>query len=174
MHEIKRKAVKAAQGTYADRKSVVAGLLRRTTEESASRVRVRHVKDSTRKTLQNLVRETVEPGSRLITDSWTAYRGLKADYVHESVNHRAHEYVRGTVHTNGIENFWSLLKRTIKGTYVSVEPFHLGRYLGEQAFRFNERKDNDLGRFRKAAAGIIGKRLTYAELTGHAHSEAAA
>ena len=74
--------------------------------------------------------------------------------------------MRGSVHTDGIENFWSLLKRTIKGTYVAVEPFHLGRYLGEQAFRFNERKDNDFGRFAKVVASIIGKRLTYAELTG--------
>lgn len=75
--------------------------------------------------------------------------------------------MNGAVHTNGMENFWSLLKRAIKGTYVQVEPFHLFRYLDEQSFRFNERKDNDLGRFLKALSGIVGKRLTYAEVTGH-------
>ena len=76
------------------------------------------------------------------------------------------EYVRGNVHTNGLENFWSLLKRTIKGTYVSVEPFHLHRYLDEQSFRFNERKDDDKGRFLKGVSGIFGKRLCYKTLTG--------
>jgi transposase-like protein len=89
---------------------------------------------------------TVEPGSHLYTDAWASYRGLGGEYKHEVIDH-AVEYVRDAVHTNGIENFWSLLKRTIKGTYVSVEPFHLGRYLDEQAFRFNERDDNDAGRF---------------------------
>jgi hypothetical protein len=78
----------------------------------------------------------------------------------------AEAYVKGNVHTNGCENFWSLLKRAIKGTYVSVEPFHLFRYLDEQAFRFNNRKDNDLARFLLGARGLFGKRLTYAGLTG--------
>jgi hypothetical protein len=81
------------------------------------------------------------------------------------VNH-AEEYVRGNVHTNGIENFWSLLKRGIKGTYVSVEPFHLFRYLDEQAFRYNERKGNDGNRFVEAASTVFGRRLTYKELIG--------
>ncbi len=108
-----------------------------------------------------------------MTDSFAPYRGLKHDYTHEVVNH-AKEYVRGTVHTNGIENFWSLLQRTIKRAYVSVEPFHLGRYLGEQAFRLNERKDSDFDRFFKVLQSVVGRRPTYLELTGHAHSEAAA
>jgi hypothetical protein len=92
---------------------------------------------------------------------------LHTGYNHKVINH-AVEYVRGNVHTNGIENFWSLLKRTIRGTYVSVEPFHLFRYLDEQAYRFNERKDSDgdRGRFLKAIAGIFGKRLTWDTLTG--------
>jgi hypothetical protein len=77
------------------------------------------------------------------------------------------EYVRGSVHTNGIENFWSLLKRTIKGTYVSVEPFHLVRYLDEQSFRFNERDDNDAGRFKSVLSSVSGRRLTYKELVGN-------
>jgi len=172
MHERKRKAVQETFGSLSGRKSVVAGLLRRTTADAASRVHARHIRDTTKKTLQGLVRETVEPGARLLTDSWKSYTGLKADYLHEVVNHRAHEYVRGTVHTNGIENFWSLLQRTVKGTYVSVDPQHLHRYLGEQVFRFNERKANDFGRFAKVVSSISGKRLTYKDLTDHALSPA--
>lgn len=98
-----------------------------------------------------------------------AYRGLSRDYVHEFVNH-AVEYVRSNVHTNGVENFWSLLKRTIRGTYVSVDPVHLDAYLDEQVFRFNERKGNDRDRFKKALSGVVGRQLTYKELTGHAHA----
>ena len=86
-------------------------------------------------------------------------------YIHEVINH-AESYVRGRVHTNGIENFWSLLKRAVKGTYVSVEPFHLFRYLDEESFRYNTRKGTDSTRFGKALAGIAGKRLTYRNLTG--------
>ncbi len=99
---------------------------------------------------------------------------LRADFDHESVNHAAEEYVRGNVHTNGIENFWSLLKRSLGGTYVSVEPFHLARYLDEQMFRFNERKGTDGDRFRKLAASVNGLRLTWKELTGYEDAGAAA
>jgi transposase-like protein len=108
----------------------------------------------------------VEPGSMLFTDSLLSYRGLSADYFHAYVNH-AVEYVRGHVHSNGVENFWSLLKRSIRGTYVSVDPHHLDRYLGEQTFRFNQRKDNDLGRFRSVLGSVAGKRLTWKDLTNH-------
>ena len=77
------------------------------------------------------------------------------------------EYVRGQVHTQGIENFWSLLKRGLKGTYVAVEPFHLDRYVSEQVFRFNNRRNkDDYDRFALAISQIVGKRLTYAEVTG--------
>jgi hypothetical protein len=100
-----------------------------------------------------------------------SYRGLSEDYQHEVIDH-AIEYVRDAVHTNGIENFWSLLKRTIKGTYVSVEPFHLGRYLDEQSFRFNEREDNDLGRFKSVLSSVSGRRLTYKELIGYGEETA--
>ncbi len=98
------------------------------------------------------------------------YDGLSRNFVHKIVNH-SQEYVRGQVHTQGIENFWSLLKRTLRGTYVAVEPFHLDRYLSEQVFRYNNRatKDNpltDADRFALAVSQISGKRLTYAELTG--------
>ncbi len=173
MHASKREGRVSGRGSSAGNKAIVAGLLRRTSGEAHSRVRVRQIKDANRKNLQAFVRETVEAGARVLTDSWAAYRGLDHDYTHEVVNH-AHEYVRGTIHTNGIENFWSLLKRSIKGTYVSVEPFHLGRYLSEQSFRFNERKDVDWGRFRKVLGSVVGRRLTYRELTGYAASEAAA
>jgi len=101
-------------------------------------------------TLQSEVRATLAPGATLNADAWVGYRGLHGDYQHQVIDH-AVEYVRGTVHTNGIENFWSLLKRTIKGTYVSIEPFHLGRYLDEQVYRFNERERDDYGRFKGVA-----------------------
>lgn len=116
-------------------------------------------------TIQRHVRENVEHGSELMTDAYTAYTSLGGEYVHQFVNH-TNEYVRGRVHTNGIENFWSLLKRSIKGTYVAVEPCHLFRYLDEQSFRFNKRKGNDTDRFVEVAGMVTGRRLTYAELTG--------
>jgi transposase-like protein len=148
-------------------KEVVMGILRRTDKASGSKSKVRaeHIPDVSGETLKEQVRSTVAPGSRLYTDAWVGYRGLDSDYEQFVINH-AVAYVEGHVHTNGIENFWSLLKRTIKGTYVSVEPFHLGRYLDEQAFRFNEREHNDGTRFRKVASSVAGRRLTYAELTG--------
>lgn len=99
------------------------------------------------------------------TDALASYNGLAADYVHEVIDH-AEEYARGKVHTNGLENFWSLVKRAVKGTYVSVEPFHLFRYLDEQSFRFNARHDDDRGRFLSVLSSIVAKRLTYSELTG--------
>ena len=96
---------------------------------------------------------------------WPSYDKLYSHYAHEQINH-AICYAKENVHTNGLENFWSLLKRTIRGTYVSVEPFHLFRYLDEQAFRFNERKNTDTGRFLIGIMGIIGKRLKYMKLIG--------
>jgi hypothetical protein len=138
------------------------GLLDRKTKK----IRLRHVADTSGPTLQGVVREYVEGGSYIFSDAWRSYNGLSADYVHQVIDH-AEEYVRGNVHTNGIENFWSLLKRGIKGTYVSVEPFHLFRYLDEQAFRYNNRKDmDDRDRFKVAVSQIVGKRLTYKALTG--------
>jgi len=113
------------------------------------------------------VKEHVETGAHVFTDALKSYEGLDAEYVHQIIDH-AVAYVEGQVHTNGVENFWSLLKRTLSGTYVSVEPFHLARYLDEQAFRFNERKDahGDLGRFRRVMGNPCGRRLTYEEVTG--------
>jgi transposase-like protein len=114
------------------------------------------------KTLASEIRATVEPGSHLYTDPLKSYLGLSADYTHESIDH-AVEFVCD----HNVDNFWSLLKRTLKGTYVSVDPVHLDRYLNEQTFRFNERRDNDGGRFRKVVSSIAGKRLTYDELIGN-------
>ena len=171
MHKHKRDRVLAgSRGSVG--KQVVLGVLERTSEKSHSRVRVRHVRDANAKHIQGHVRASVQQGARLLTDSAISYKALGAEYAHEFVNH-AVEYVRGTVSTNGIENFWSLLKRTIKGTYVSVDPVHLSRYLDEQSFRFNERKDTDFGRFAKVLSSVVGRRLTYRELTGYG-AEAAA
>src|SRR5438874_8694698 len=107
----------------------------------------------------------IYPGSASVETSVPGYIGLSEEYIHGVVDH-AIEYVNGNVHTNGLENFWSLFKRCIKGTHISVEPFHLFRYLDAECFRFNERKDNDGGRFLKAVSGIEGKRLTYKALIG--------
>ena len=121
--------------------------------------------------MQEIIRENVMPGTWVMTDEFHGYRGLAADYTHLVAEH-LERYVHGNVHTQGIENFWSLLKRSLGGTYVSVEPFHLFRYVDEQAFRFNTRKDEfgnkltDAERFDIAVSQIIGKRLTYAEVTG--------
>jgi len=148
-------------------KTAVAGMLDRETRK----VRAKVVPNVQRETLQNAILNSVAPGSKLYTDSSITYYGdLEKQFVHEMVNH-AREHVRGQVHTQGIENFWSLLKRTLRGTYVAVEPFHLDRYLDEQIFRFNNRatKDNpltDADRFALAMAQVAGKRLTYAQLTG--------
>src|SRR5204863_9305771 len=120
-----------------------------------------------RATLAPEVRQHVEPGTAVYTDALKSYEGL-SEYEHGVIDH-AEAYVRGNVHTNGMENFWSLLKRAIKGTYVSVEPFHLFRYLDEEAFRYNERKheDGDAGRFMEVLRTIVGRRLTYKELIGN-------
>ena len=169
MHPRKRR--ERITGAHASDKAAIMGILQRTDGTVSSRVRARIIKDANRKTIHGMIREHVEPGAQLMTDGLPSYRGLGSDYVHEYVDHSAY-YVRGAVHTNGIENFWSLLKRAVKGTYVSVDPMHLQRYVGEQVFRFNERKQNDLGRFQTVLGSISGKRLTYKDLTDHALSPA--
>jgi hypothetical protein len=115
--------------------------------------------------MHKLVKDHVNPGAELFTDALKSYEGLDADYVHQFVDH-AVKYAEGSVHTNGLENFWSLLKRAIYGTYISVLPFHLFRYVDEQAFRFNYRKEKDGVRFRRVLASCGGRRLTYRRLTG--------
>ncbi|MEO6092026.1 MAG: IS1595 family transposase [Novosphingobium sp.] len=164
MHAHKRE--RAVLGTGGAGKAVVMGIIQRGTDGRASTVRAKVIESPDSKTLQAEIRDNVEAQSAVYTDGWAAYRGLGKDFVHATVDH-AVEYVRGRVHTNGVENFWSLLKRSIKGTYISVEPFHLGRYIDEQAFRFNERKGGDSDRFATALGGIIGRKLTYRELIGN-------
>jgi transposase-like protein len=143
------------------------GMLDRETRQ----VRARLIPDVTRETLQNEILREIDRGATVYTDRATGYDNLaRKEFVHETVNHME-EYVRGQVHTQGIENFWSLLKRGLKGTYVAVEPFHLSKYVDEQVFRFNNRatKENpldDSDRFMLAVSQIAGKRLTYADLTG--------
>jgi transposase-like protein len=164
MHKGKRKLKITGRGGMG--KVAVMGLLERHGEDGHSKVEAKVVRNVKRKTLAPEIRERIEEGSEVFTDSLKSYDDLGAEYVHGVINH-AEKYVEGKIHTNGMENFWSLLKRGIKGTYVSVEPFHLFRYLDEQTFRFNNRGMSDGQRFLRAAKGIIGRRVTYAELTGN-------
>jgi transposase-like protein len=144
-------------------KVAVMGLLERRGKDSQVRVTV--VKGVKRHMLMPHIRENVQFGTDVYTDAFPSYDSLNGEYVHKVIDH-AQKYVDGQVHTNSLENFWSLLKRALKGTYVSVEPFHLFRYLDEQAFRFNNRTMTDAQRFAIALKGIINKRLTYTALTG--------
>jgi len=157
MHASKR--AERITGTGGKDKAAVLGIL-----ERGGNVVTKVVGSTKKKTLQREVREHVLAGSALFTDSLKSYEGLD-EFQHEVVDH-AVEYVRGEVHTNGLENFWSLLKRGLKGTYVSVEPFHLFRYLDERGFRYNNRKMTDADRLDIAVRHIVGKRLTYERLTG--------
>ena len=166
MHRSRRRGL--GNGMKADRgKAMVMGML----ERDVRKVRAKVIPDVSRETLQNEILNQIEKKSTVYTDRATGYDRLKAqDFVHETVSH-VEEYVREQVHTQGIENFWSLLKRGLKGTYVAVEPFHLDRYVDEQVFRYNNRATrdnplNDADRFMLAVSQIVGKRLTYAELTG--------
>jgi transposase-like protein len=158
MHVSKRQ--RRITGTGGKDKTAVMGLL-----ERGGKVKTIVVPNRKRASLQIEVRKHVEAGAALYTDALPSYSGLAQDYAHAVVDH-AVAYVDGRVHTNGLENFWSLLKRGISGTYVSVEPFHLFRYLDEQSFRFNYRKGNDSSSFNRALSQIVGKRLTFAQLTG--------
>ncbi len=159
MHVAKRQ--RRITGTGGKDKTAVMGIL-----ERGGRVRTVVVPNRKKKALQAEVKKHVEAGSALYTDALLSYDGLASDYAHKVIDH-AVQYVDGRVHTNGLENFWSLLKRGIAGTYVSVEPFHLFRYLDEQSFRYNNRKEmNDFDRFRLALSQVAGRRLTYKHLTG--------
>ncbi len=168
MHIDKRQ--RRITGTGGKDKVPVIGILERR-KNGASKVRTAVVPNRKKKALQSEVRKHVEAGSALYTDFLLSYEGLAGDYAHQVVDH-AVQYVDGQIHTNGLENFWSLLKRAISGTYVSVEPFHLFRYLDEQAFRYNERKrddgevKSDYERFKLACSQVVGKRLTWNILTG--------
>lgn len=164
MHKGKRERLGISQSRSMVGKIAVMGLLERH-GEGKSRVRLEVIKTRKRNQLRSTITEHVTLGATLYTDALKSYDQMGGDYVHQVIDH-AEAYVDGQVHTNGLENFWSLLKRAIKGTYVSIEPFHLFRYLDEQSFRFNNRALDDAGRFALALKGSINKRLTYTELTG--------
>jgi len=142
------------------RKAVVLGMLERN-----GKVRTQVIERAYQADMQHIIRQHVAKGSTIHTDEHAGYRGLAEDYTHNVINH-ARTYVQGNVHTQGIENFWSLLKRGIRGTYVSVEPFHLFRYLDEQTFRFNTRKDTDKDRFLLAVSTVKDRRIQYPQLIG--------
>jgi len=146
-------------------KTIVLGFLERAEDEEAkSKVRAKVIQNRAEKTLQAEIKKEVTAFSELYTDAWKGYRGLSPEYIHKFVDH-AVAYALGQVHTNGLENFWALLKRCLKGTYISVEPFHLFRYLDEEVFRFNNRAYTDGDRFKIALGSAAGRRITYAQLT---------
>jgi transposase-like protein len=157
MHKSKRIRVNAKGGN----KAVVLGML-----ERGGRVKAKVIASRHKPHLSPAMAENVEAGAHIMTDEFPTYGVLETPYRRDTVNH-ALEYVDGHIHTNGIENFWSLLKRGLKGTYISVEPFHLDAYVAEQVFRYNNRKDaDDSTRFASCLMGIQGKCLKYSEITG--------
>ncbi len=161
MHRARRIRCEQQGGVFVG-KTIVQGIL----DRDLRQVRAQVVPNIKRETLQNAVLNNVKYGSTVYTDDAVGYDKLNFRFVHDVVNH-AETYVKGRVHTNGLENFWSLLKRGLRGTYVCVEPFHLDRYVDEQVFRYNNRRKlNDSQRFALAMSQIAGKRLTYSELTG--------
>jgi len=166
MHKSKRRRLSDGIGMQGGHgKTVVIGAL-----ERGGKIKARVIGDRKYPAVHGAVRDFVEAGSAIMTDEFTGYYDLKSEYEHQFVNH-LEKYVDGKVHVQGVENFWSLLKRGLSGTYIAVEPFHLFRYVDEQAFRFNnrkagDRKISDAERFDIAMSQIMGKRLTYAELTG--------
>lgn len=167
MHSDRR--LRMQTGEKGNQKAIVMGML----DRESRQIRAKVVPNVKRETLQAEILNQIEKGSTIYTDGYPAYDRLAAqEYIHATVNH-VEEFVRGQVHTQGIDNFWSLLKRTLTGTYVAVEPFHLDRYVTEQVFRFNNRatKDNpltDADRVALLLSQVAGTRLTYAEVTGKA------
>jgi transposase-like protein len=161
MHKSRR--VKGLNYSAGNGKTIVMGML-----ERGGRVRAEVIADRKLRSMGPVLESNVHPGSHLITDEHANYPFIAAknQYVHEIINH-IEGYVRDHVHTNGMENFWSCLKRGLNGTYISVEPYHLDRYVDEQVFRFNLRKGHtDAARFKAVLKDVVGRRLTYAELTG--------
>jgi transposase-like protein len=173
MHASRRKRFTIQEGFVgaSTGKTIVHGVL----DRNLRKVRAAVVPNVTRETLQNEILKSVKFGSTVYTDNAVAYdNGMQRRFVHDVVN-KTEAYVRGRVHVNGMENFWSLLKRSLKGTYVAVEPFHLSRYVDEQVFRYNNRKDGDRKmtdseRFANVMSQVAGLRLTYSDLTGKSDS----
>ena len=164
MHLSKRE--RRITGTGGKDKTAVMGIL-----ERGGKVRTSVIPNRKKRALQTEVRKHVEAGSALYTDALNSYNGLAQEYAHGVIDH-AVQYVDGCVHTNGLENFWSLLKRSINGSYVSVEPYHLFRYLNEQSFRYNHRQLTDGERFIVVLKQIVGRRVTFEQLTGKVGKEA--
>ncbi len=170
MHKDRRERVKGkTRGPVG--KTAVIGLLERHGPDGHSRVRAKVIPNTRRNVLHPEIKRNVTSGAEVFTDAHPSYILLREHFAHSVIDH-AERYVDGRVHTNGVENFWSLLKRAIKGTYVSIEAFHLFRYLDEQSFRFNSRKAVDSDRFQRVTGSIIGKRLTYSQLIGAATTPA--
>lgn len=165
MHRSRKLRVLEGKGGGMAGKVAVQGIL-----ERGGEVRARVIENTQYLSVIPGIHENVEAGAHLYTDEVVTYFGLSADYAHKVINH-AEAYVDGQVHTNGLENFWSLFKRGLHGTYISVEPFHLYRYLDEQCFRFNNRKATDADRFGAIVEGIVGRRLTYEQVTGKLQAE---
>ena len=161
MHKGRRKV----KGTCPIGKTIAMAVVERSRVKGAQTVRAKVIPDTKRTALHPEIAANVEPGTMVYTDELPSYTGMSAEYIHQAVDH-SREYVRGRCHTNNADNFWCLLKRTIRGTYVHCQPYHLNRYLAEQVFRYNERKDNDGERFQKVIAAVAGKRVTYDELVG--------
>jgi transposase-like protein len=161
MHKWERLCM-GVQGRGTVGKAIVFGVLQRNTKEEKSKVKTRVVKNTRKATLQPEIRRSVEAGSTLYTDALQSYNGMD-EFVHQSIDH-ATEYVRGNIHTNGIENYWSLFKRSLRGTYVTCGVDHLVSYLDEQTFRFNNRVLTDGERFNIVLGSVAGKRLTYKQL----------
>ena len=159
MHHARKVEVQK-EGRNRGGKVIVMGML-----ERGSTVRTAVIEERTKKNMQPIIRENVETGSEIMSDEWANNWRMDDEYVHGVINH-LEAYVQGNIHTNGMENFWSLLKRGLHGTYVAVEPFHLFRYVDEQAFRYNNRNMTDVERFVWGMRHAVGRRLTYAELTG--------
>jgi len=170
MHVSERK--RRITGTGTKDKTAVMGIL-----ERGGKVRAMMIPNRKKHAIQGNIRAHVKAQSAIYSDALLSYQGLKGDFAHQVIDH-AEKYVDGQVHTNGLENFWSLVKRGLKGTYISAEPFHLFRYLDEQVFRYNNRGSkespvNDGDRFQLALSQIAGKRLTFAEVTGKVGESAA-
>jgi len=169
MHKSKRLKSKVRENNWG--KAIVMGML-----ERDGMVSTRMIPDRSKNALRDAITDVIDQGSVIYTDEFTSYPfAIGDDYAHKVVNH-LEKYVDGAVHVQGMENFWSLLKRGLTGTYIAVEPFHLFRYVDEQAFRYNTRKDEngnkikDAARFAEAMSQVLGKRLTYSELTGKSDS----
>jgi transposase-like protein len=164
MHFKKRERLGITRGKSMAGKVAVLGLLERHGSKG-SQIRLASVRSTKRRHLMPHISDHVESGANIYTDALPSYISLESDYAHQVIDH-AEKYVEGQVHTNGLENFWSLLKRALRGTYISVQPFHLFRYLDEQAYRFNNRKDVDSGRFADVLSTVTGRRVMYKDLIG--------